>query len=364
MVRVLFLAAPSKARMILRMTEEFSPEITHRVVTMSYPYSEAVALAKRPVQKAGDLLFGGRSLFEAVVKFKPDIIYSDSALYGAQYKVISYALRRRKPLVVHLNGDWWREQRATFCSARWKRKLLMTQSYAYHSASMVLASKITPICRWLERVVIDHVPHKRTQVVYQGVDPEQLFPESGFDFRRPAVAMVQNHTVYDKVAGLLKFKAVIQKMPKVNFYVAEGEKGSQTFLPLVKRHFSDVHNVHFVSNVNTIDGVRKMLTAADCYVLASGLDCCPTTVLEASLMRKAVVASRVAGVPETILEAKTGWTVPNGSINVWVEKINLLIDDAKLNRQLGDQGRKWVSHTFGWKTIADQVEKLLISEVK
>ena len=364
MVRVLFLAAPSKARMILRMTQEFSPEITHRVVTMAYPYSEAVARTKGPVQKAGDLLFGGRSLSEAVAEFKPDIVYSDSALYGAQYKVISYALRRRKPLVVHLRGNWWREQRISFCSAPWKKKLLMTQSYAYHSASMILASKVTPICRWLEGVVKEHVPHKRTEVVYQGVDPEQFFPESGFDFRRPAIAIVQNHTVYDKVTGLLNLKPVIQKLPKVNFYVAEGERGSQTFLPLVKRHFNDLHNVDFVSNVNTIDCVRKMLTAADCYILASGLDCCPTTVLEASLMRKPVVASRVAGVPETILEARTGWTVPNESTGVWVEKINLLIDDAKLNRQLGDQGRKWVSNTFGWKTIADQVEKLLISEFK
>ena len=56
-----------------------------------------------------------------------------------------------------------------------------------------------------------------------------------------------------------------------------------------------------MSGVNTLSGVRRILTA-DCYVLASGLGSCPTKILEASLMREPVIAGSVAGVPETVLE--------------------------------------------------------------
>ena len=105
-----------------------------------------------------------------------------------------------------------------------------------------------------------------------------------------------------------------------------------------------------------------MLTASDCYVLASGLDCCPTTVLEASLMGKPVIASRVGGVPEIVLENETGWTIENDDVKAWVDKIKLTVTDSRLNRALGDKGRRWVEEKFSWTTIAKQVENILVAE--
>lgn len=94
----------------------------------------------------------------------------------------------------------------------------------------------------------------------------------------------------------------------------------------------------FMSGVNTLSGVRRILTA-DCYVLASGLDCCPTKILEASLMRKPVIARSVAGVPETVLEDRTGWTIQNESTMEWIQKINFVMKDATLSRRPGERGR-------------------------
>jgi glycosyltransferase involved in cell wall biosynthesis len=362
MVRVLFLASPFKARMILRMTDEFSHEITYKILTMAYPYTRVVAGTKSPKEKMFDQLLGDRGLPEMISNFRPDVVYSDSPLYGAQFKLVSYLNHYRKPLVLHLRGDWWREHSASFFTSHWKKRVLTTPSYSYKWASVLLASKVTPICRWLERVVKHNVPRKRTEVVYQGVDPGQFYAEDGLKLTKPAVAIIQNHTVYSKVVGLLKFKRVAERLPKIHFYIAEGENVEQTFLPVVKKHFNDLPNVHFVAGVNTTSDVRKMLTAADCYVLASDLDCCPTTVLEASLMRKPVVASRIGGVPETILENETGWTVRNELKDEWIQKIESAVTDTRLNRRLGNKGREWVSSKFAWKPIANQVEKLLISE--
>jgi glycosyltransferase involved in cell wall biosynthesis len=359
MVRVLFLASPFKAREVLKMAENFSPEITYKIVTMSYPYSEVVARNKSRLQKARDLILGDKSLTKVIADFRPNIAYSDSGLYGTQFGIASYRLRKRTPLILRLRGDWWREYCDLFSSVSWKRKLFLTQNYGYHWASVILAARVAPVCRWLETVVKHHVPGKRTEVVYLGVSPEDFFPENGFDFHRPAVAIIQNHTVRTKVLGLIRFREVIQRMPNVNFYISEGENVKQTFLPLVKNHFSNVPNAHLIPGVNTLSGVRRMLTAADCYVLASGLDCCPATVLEASLMRKPVVASRVGGVPETILEGRTGWTVSNDDTTEWVHRIELAVTDTKLNQRMGIQGREWVSRKFSWEIIADQVEVLL-----
>jgi glycosyltransferase involved in cell wall biosynthesis len=81
-------------------------------------------------------------------------------------------------------------------------------------------------------------------------------------------------------------------------------------------------------------------------------------------MRRPVIASRVGGVPEIVLENETGWTINNELTDYWVDKINRAVTDSKLNRKFGNKGREWVSKTFGWNTIARQVEQLILNEAQ
>ncbi len=357
MVRVLFLVAPFKRRMIERMLQHFTPRITWDVFT---PISESRNAA--PVSKLRKELFGDTTLRAALEKFEPDIVYSDNALFAAHMKAQYLLARRRIPLVAHLRGDWWREFWAWFSQAEWPAHLVGAQHYAYQWFGLLAARKITPICRWLDGVVKHYLPCKGTEVVYQGVDPDDFFEEPPLDFRRPAVAIIQNHTIYPKVLGLLNFKHVVERMPDVNFYITEGEDFAPGYLPIVKESYSSLKNTHFVEGIEGPAGVRKILSSSDCYVLASGLDCCPTTILEASLMRKPVVASRVGGVPEIVLEGETGWTVKNDAYAEWVERIHLIVEDHGMAKRVGNRGREWVTRKFGWETVAKQVEELLISE--
>jgi glycosyltransferase involved in cell wall biosynthesis len=206
-----------------------------------------------------------------------------------------------------------------------------------------------------------HIPWKKTEVVYQGVDPTIFCnkKEKEFELEHPAVAIIQNHTIFTKVQGLLKFKRVIKKLNKLHFYITTGEKRGQTYFPIIESELKGLNNVHFLENIFWPDGVRKLLSSCDIYVLASGLDACPTTVLEASLMEKPVIASYIGGVPEIILEGKTGWTVQNDDIQRWIEKIVLLIEDDHLKRLMGIEGRRWVKENFNWNKTAAQVETLL-----
>jgi glycosyltransferase involved in cell wall biosynthesis len=235
---------------------------------------------------------------------------------------------------------------------------MVQQSYLW--TSVALASRVTPICRWLEKVVHAHVPWTDSEVVYHGIDPTQFYEEEGLEFRHPAVAIIQNHTIYPKVEGLLRFREVIKSLPDVNFYIAEGEGTGSSLLPMVKSHYASMRNVEFVSGIDSRSAVRRMLTASDCYLLATGLDCCPTTVLEASLMRRPVIASRVGGVPEIVLENESGWTVANEAVTEWIAKIRLVLNDGRIRRKMGEQGRAWVASRFNWKTIAAQVEHIVV----
>ena len=307
-------------------------------------------------------IFGDQTVNETI-NAEPDLVYTDGPLYAAQLKLLALKRGRQIPEIVHLRGDWWREYWSWFSKANTRRRLLGTQQFLYNWAGLATARKITPICRWLQEIVQHYLPGKKTEVVYQGIDPEEFYPQNGLEFEKPSVAIIQNHTVFPKVAGLLKLKPVVENLWNVHFYIAEGESVDQHHLNLVRQTYSNLPNVHFVSNVSNLGRVRQMLSACDVYVLASELDCCPTTVLEASLMKKPVIASRVGGVPEIVSEGVTGWTIDNNRIDEWIEKILLTVQDSKLNHQLGENGRRWVEKHFSWKNIARQVEDLILSEV-
>jgi glycosyltransferase involved in cell wall biosynthesis len=359
----MFVTSPFKTPTIQSMVKEFSGEIVSRIVTPAYPLTRAAESHRSFGNRAYDQLFGGRDFENEITRFEPDIVYSDSAYYGTQFKISAFPRHMKVPLVVHLLGDWWREYWTWFSVADWRHRTMGTQRYLYNWSSMILAGRVMPVCRWLERVVRYHLPRKRTEVVYMGTDPKQFFAEPGMELQKPAVAIIQNHTVYSKVAGLIRFSKIAERLSNVHFFIAEGERVDQPYLQIIKNHYAGLRNVHFLPGIDSPIKVRQMLTAADCYVLASELDCCPTTVLEASLVGRPVIASRVGGVPEIVFENETGWTIPNESVDDWVEKISLVISDQRLNRKLGQQGRNFVTERFSWKKIATQVEQLVFDEI-
>jgi glycosyltransferase involved in cell wall biosynthesis len=360
MVRVLFLVTSEYVRRILSLTvSKFSSRITFQIV--SYDVGGRV---KRNRLRSDDLrlwLLGSRELRGAITRFDPDLAFSDG-MYGTHFEIASLWARKRRPLIIHLRGDPWSEIWARFLKTEFPMRLSTIQEYAYCRASLEFASKVAPVCKWLEGIVRHHIHNKQMQVLPPPVDLDHYYPEDGLQFEKPAVAIMQNHSAYPKVAGLLDFKRVVEKLPDVHFYVAEGEAAPQPFLPTVREHYSGLENVHFVGGIYGPTGVRRMLTACDCYVLATKLDCCPVSLIEAALMQRPVIASKVGGVPEIVLENKTGWTIDNDATEDWVRKIRLVVTDPKLNRRLGRNGREFARKRFGSDVIATQMERLMLTQ--
>lgn len=360
MVRVLFVTAPFKRAFSSRMVDHFSKGIETLLFTPAYPRTNAqVRTTMR--EKVQGLVLGDSGISKAIVEFRPQVIYTDSPLYAWHLTLQGILTDYSVPVIVHLRGDLWREffSRLRFSSTR--RKLLGWPVHFESMLGVASARKVTPICRWLEREVRRHFPSKPSEVVYQGVELSDFFPSRGIQLTHPAVAIIQNHTVYEKTSGLLRFAHVVEKLPNVHFYITTGEDVKQTFLPLVKSVFSRYKNVHFVPGIRHPEGVRKLLAGSDVYVLPSDLDCCPTTILEASLMHKPVIGSRVGGIPEIISEGFTGWTIPNDEPERWAERILTLLDDPSLAKRIGNQGRQWVAENFAWPKISAQVEKLIVN---
>ncbi len=88
--------------------------------------------------------------------------------------------------------------------------------------------------------------------------------------------------------------------------------------------------------------------------------------LEAMSCETPVVGSAVGGIPEIIVEGKTGYLIPLESNSrtdfypkkpeifqkEFASKINLLLEDEDLAHKMGKEGRQRVLEKFSWESIA------------
>ena len=369
-MKVLFVASPFKARFFEKMIPHFSKRMTCAIITAKCPAKEnppKSAKWRRVGFRTKTLLLNmivpfRKQLQEGILEFAPDLIYTDCAPYSSEIKLLSLRTLPRVPHIIHLRGNWWTEYLAWFKRTSWRNRVFNSPVYFRNWHALATCNVVTPICRWLEKEVKRHLPWVETNVVYQGVDPS-LFPPSkdGYALEHPSVAIIQNHTIYPKVRGLIRFKQVIEALPSVHFYITTGEAWSEGHFGEVKEALGPLRNVNFLDGVFWPNGVRDLLAGCDVYVLATGLDSCPTTVLEAGLMGKPVVASHVGGVPEIIVQGKTGWTVSNDDRKGWMEKLEMLTADENYANKIGRCGHEWVRQNFRWEVISRRVEEICTS---
>ena len=71
-------------------------------------------------------------------------------------------------------------------------------------------------------------------------------------------------------------------------------------------------------------------------------------------MEKPVIATRVGGIPELMIDGETGFLVNQGDHEDLIQKIQLLFNDQGMRKNMGVLGRKFVEKNFSWDNIAKQ----------
>jgi glycosyltransferase involved in cell wall biosynthesis len=114
------------------------------------------------------------------------------------------------------------------------------------------------------------------------------------------------------------------------------------------------NNFYFVGfQKDVISYILKM----DFVVLSSQSEGFPNIILEAYACQKPVIATRVGGVPEIVIDGETGIIIRSGDVKGLTLAIRKLINDPSLKRRLGLAGRKRVEKYFKVEQMVDKHEK-------
>ncbi len=106
--------------------------------------------------------------------------------------------------------------------------------------------------------------------------------------------------------------------------------------------------------------IPDLLEAADLFVLSSIREGLPVSMLEAMAAGKAVVATAVGGIPETIESGGNGMLVPPGDAGALSEAMERVLAEPDLSARLGRKAAADIEAGYGMRSVADRVGKLYL----
>jgi len=106
------------------------------------------------------------------------------------------------------------------------------------------------------------------------------------------------------------------------------------------------------------EDIPRYYAAADVLAYPTHADNFPDAVLQAMAASLPVVAHRVGGIPEQIVDGETGVLVDEGDPVRFERELRLLLQDAEMRRSMGKRGRERARRLFTVETQLARLETL------
>ena len=201
--------------------------------------------------------------------------------------------------------------------------------------------------------------------VYNGIDLERFpAPRSSNDNRIPRIVSVGRLVPFKGFADLIDACAELARR-RIDFVcdiIGDG--------PLRETLQAKIEQLDLASRVNLLGSlsqgaVLEKLQAADIFALASttdaqgATDVFPTVILEAMASARPVVSTRLAGIPELVVDGQTGMLAPPGDSIELAQALEQLLRDSELRLRFGHAGRARIEQHFRIEqTVAPLVQML------
>jgi glycosyltransferase involved in cell wall biosynthesis len=159
------------------------------------------------------------------------------------------------------------------------------------------------------------------------------------------------------VANLVRASALVaRQFPDLSVEVA----GGGACFDDLKRLTAELGVGDRVKFLGEVRDVPALLARARMFVLPSRSEGIPLTVLEAMARGLPVVATRVGGLSEVVVEGETGLLVPSADPAALAAAMLRLWRETDTGRRMGEAGRRRVEQVFDIRRMIDDYEALYV----
>jgi glycosyltransferase involved in cell wall biosynthesis len=260
---------------------------------------------------------------------------------------------RGRPDVVHTH-----DQRSLFYAAIAARLARVPRVvHTRHGRDIHATPRQSAMVRYVSRLVDDFVcvsqdvatlsraqgiAPGRLRTIFNGIDQER-FRFSGPRPGGPVLAVARLSPEKD-VANLVRAAAIgVQRDSDLRVEVA-GDGPCRVELGRLVEELGLEGRVSFLGEVRDIPG---QLARSAIFALPSRSEGISLTLLEAMACGLPVVATRVGGTPEVVLDGQTGLLVPPGDPTALADAILRMRRDDETASRMGEAGRRRVERDFG-----------------
>jgi len=280
-------------------------------------------------------------------------------LYGIPHVMTTHSLEPLRPWKVEQLGGG-------YALSSWAERT------AAEAADAVIA-----VSRTMRADVLDCYPGidpERVHVVHNGIDTQLYTPDPGtgvldrygVDPDLPSVVFVGRITRQKGVPHLVRAARAFR--PEAQVVLCAGQPDTPEigaeFQSLVEDLKSHRAGVHWIPEMLPREHVIQLLSHATVFACPSVYEPLGIVNLEAMACGTAVVASAVGGIPEVVDDGRTGLLVPYdeqdqaGFEAAFADRVNTLLDDPDLAREMGVAGRDRAVREFAWDAVARETVKV------
>jgi glycosyltransferase involved in cell wall biosynthesis len=209
---------------------------------------------------------------------------------------------------------------------------------------------------------VRRLAHRDVPVIHRGMWTERLDAASSDEnvlewaAGRPVIAFVGRLIDGKGVRDLLCAFAAAQGVQSVLCIVGDGPR--RTELEVLAERLGISEQVLFLGYLPE-EQAWRVIRAADVVVNPSYTEGLPTSVLEAALMRKAVLATDVGGTPEIVTDGDGGLLVKPHDVDGLRSGLEKLLASPELRERLGNAARAETAGRFDWTDSANRFLKVV-----
>ncbi len=212
-------------------------------------------------------------------------------------------------------------------------------------------------------VRVKAVPQGKIKFIPNGIDVkhfkkkklsanQKLFAVESDEFKWLAVGRLDTPKDYKNMFQALK---IADRQRECHLYIV-GQGPLEKDLKRYIQHYDLISKVTFLGIRNDIP---DLLNQVDGFLMSSEWEGTPMVLLEASACSLPIVATKVGGIPDAVVDEKSGFLVAPKNSNDLGNKMIKMMDLPKLNRKkMGEYGRKHILNNYALESVVDKWEKL------
>ena len=276
--------------------------------------------------------------------------YLASKMFGIPHVVTAHSLEPLRPWKAEQLGGGYQ-------ISSWVEKL------AYENADAIIA-----VSAGMKKDVLQAYPSidsERVHVILNGINTTKFSPNldsatlGKYGIKEPFALFVGRITRQKGLAHLLR--AWRQVPSEYSLVLAAGSPDEPAIgaevETLIKELSAERGNIHWIKDMLPHDELTSLLSHARVFLCPSIYEPLGIVNLEAMACETAVVASKVGGIPEVVVDGETGLLVELDDDREIFESnfaaaINQVMSDLSLANKLGKAGRIRTVEDFGWDKVA------------